>query len=42
MIKYDGKQHLYGFKGLTMGDVNDPEVKKSALEKLEEALKECE
>ena len=42
LTKYSGKQHLYGFKGLTMGDVNDPEVKKAALKRLEEELKECE
>ena len=42
LIKYSGKQHLFGFKGLTMGDVNDPAVKEAALKKLEAAMKECE
>ena len=42
LVKYSGKQHLYGFKGLTMGDVNDPDVKKAALEKLADAMKESE
>ena len=42
LVKYSGKQHLYGFKGLTMGDVNDPAVKAAALEKLADALKERE
>ena len=42
LVKYSGRQHIYGFKGLTMGDVNDPAVKKAALEKLEDALKERE
>ena len=42
LIKYSGKQHLYGFKGLTMGDVNDPAVKEAALKRLEAAMKECE
>ena len=42
LVKYSGRQRLYGFKGLTMGDVNDPAVKKAALEKLADALKERE
>ena len=42
LVKYSGEQHLYGFKGLTMGDVNDPAVKAAALEKLADALKERE
>ena len=42
LVKYSGRQHVYGFKGLTMGDVNDPEVKHKALEMLADAMKERE
>jgi urease beta subunit len=38
LIPYAGEQKLIGFKGLVMGVVTDPEVKKAALAKLEQQL----
>lgn len=42
LVPYKGEQNLYGFMGVTMGNVNDPEVKKAAIEKMVAKLKECE
>lgn len=42
LVPYKGAQNLYGFMGMTMGNVNDPEVKKAAIEKMNAKLKECE
>lgn len=42
LVPYKGEQNLYGFMGMTMGNVNDPEVKKAAIEKMAAKLKECE
>ena len=39
LVPYAGQKKVIGFKGLTMGDVTDPEVKKAALSKMEQLLK---
>ena len=42
LVPYKGKENLYGFMGVTMGNVHDPGVKKAAVEKMNAILKECE
>lgn len=42
LVTYAGAQNLFGFMGMTMGNVNDPEVRRVAIEKMNEKLKECE
>ena len=42
LVPYKGDENLYGFMGVTMGNVHDPEVKKAAIEKMTAILKECE
>jgi len=42
LVTYAGDQNLYGFMGCTMGNVKDPDVKKRAVAKLNEYMKECE
>ena len=42
LVPYKGKENLYGFMGVTMGNVHDPDVKKAAIEKMTAILKECE
>lgn len=33
LVEYRGEKIMYGFNGLTMGSVSDPEVKRKAIEK---------
>lgn len=42
LVPFKGAGNLYGFMGMTMGNVNDPEVKKAAVEKMNAKVKECE
>lgn len=42
LVPYKGKQNLFGFMGMTMGNVNDPEIRKTAIEKMNAKLKESE
>lgn len=42
LVPYKGEQNLFGFMGMTMGNVNDPEIKKAAIEKMNARVKECE
>lgn len=42
LVPYKGAGNLYGFMGATMGNVNDPQVKKAAIEKMNAIVKECE
>jgi len=39
LIPYAGDKKVIGFKGVTMGDVTDPEVRKNALAKMDELVK---
>ena len=39
LVPFAGQRRVIGFKGLTMGDVTDPAIKKSALSKMEQLLK---
>jgi urease beta subunit len=39
LVPFAGDKKVIGFKGLTMGDVTDPVVKKAALSKMEQLLK---
>lgn len=40
LVPYKGDENLYGFMGMTMGNVHDPELRKAAVEKMN--AKECE
>ena len=40
LVPYKGDENLYGFMGMTMGNVHDPELRKAAGEKMN--AKECE
>ena len=42
LVTYQGNKNLYGFMGVTMGNIEDPQVKKAAVEKMNAILKECE
>ena len=42
LVTYKGNKNLYGFMGVTMGNIEDPQVKKAAVEKMNAILKECE
>ncbi len=42
LVTYKGDENIYGFMGVTMGNVHDPQVKKAAIEKMTAVLKECE
>ena len=42
LVTYKGDENIYGFLGVTMGNVHDPQVKKAAIEKMTAVLKECE
>lgn len=42
LVPYKGDENLYGFMGMTMGNVHDPEVRKAAVEKMNAKVKECE
>lgn len=42
LVPYAGNRNLFGFMGMTMGNIDDPEVKKAAIEKMNAKLKECE
>ena len=39
LVPFAGAKRVIGFKGLTMGDVTDPEVKRAALARMERLLK---
>ena len=39
LVPFAGSKRVIGFKGLTMGDVTDPEVRERALKKMEQLLK---
>ena len=39
LIPFAGQKKVIGFKGVTMGDVNDPEIKKTALAKMDKLVK---
>ena len=34
LVPYKGDENLYGFMGMTMGNVHDPELRKAAVEKM--------
>lgn len=38
LVPYAGAQNLFGFMGMTMGNVNDPEIRKAAIEKMNTKL----
>lgn len=40
LTTYAGENKLYGFQGWTMGSVDDPNVKETAIAKMKDALKE--
>ncbi len=42
LVPFKGDGNLYGFMGMTMGNIHDPEVKKAAIEKMNAKVKECE
>ncbi len=42
LVTYKGREHLYGFMGMTMGDIHDPQVKKAAIEKMNAKVRESE
>ena len=42
LVPYKGDENLYGFMGMTMGNVHDPELRKAAVEKMNAKVKECE
>lgn len=42
LVPFAGEENLYGFMGMTMGNIHDPEVKKTAIEKMNAKVKECE
>lgn len=42
LVPFAGEENLYGFMGMTMGNIHDPEVKKAAIEKMNAKVKECE
>ena len=39
---YGGEGNLYGFMGMTMGNIHDPEVRNAAIERMKAKEKECE
>ncbi len=41
LVPYKGEQNLYGFMGMTMGNIHDPAVKKAAIAKMNAKVKEC-
>ncbi|MCI8647622.1 MAG: urease subunit beta [Firmicutes bacterium] len=42
LVPFKGEGNLYGFMGMTMGNIHDPQVKKAAIEKMKAKVKECE
>ena len=42
LVPYGGKGNLYGFMGMTMGNIHDPEVRNAAIERMKAKEKECE
>lgn len=42
LVELGGEGNVYGFMGMTMGNVHEPETKKRAVEKMKRKEKECE
>lgn len=42
LTRYKGNENLYGFMGMTMGNIHDPEIRDTAIEKMNRKVKECE
>ena len=42
LVPYGGEGNLYGFMGMTMGNIHDPEVRNAAIERMKAKEKECE
>lgn len=42
LVPYRGNEILYGFMGMTMGDIHDPEIKRAAIENMAAKVRECE
>lgn len=42
LVSYKGNEILYGFMGMTMGDIHDPEIKNAAIENMAAKVRECE
>lgn len=42
LVEIGGEGNVYGFMGMTMGNIHDSEVKKAAVEKMKAKEKECE
>lgn len=42
LVPFKGDRNIYGFMGMTMGNADDPEVKKAAFERMAAKVKECE
>lgn len=39
LVPFAGRKRVIGFKGVTMGDVTDPEVRENALSRMEQLLR---
>ena len=42
LVPYGDEGNLYGFMGMTMGNIHDPEVRNAAIERMKAKEKECE
>lgn len=42
LVTYRGEGNLYGFMGMTMGNIHDPKVKEAAIAKMNAKIKEEE